>query len=96
MKRKLSVPFIVSIALIVAGFLLCVWGAWVPPKGVVDGSLLQLFGMLLGAVGLLLGFETAQMAIRKGTDAKVKMGNTEVTINNDPEESAGKPAEVDS
>lgn len=81
MKGKLSTPYIVSICLIVAGFALCAWGAWVPPKGVVDGSLLQLFGMVLGAVGLLLGFETAQMAIRKGTDASIKMGNTEVAIN---------------
>lgn len=80
MKRKLTIPYMVSIGLLIAGFALCVWGAYVPPKGVVDGSLLQLFGMLLGAVGLLLGFETAQMAIQKGTDANIKMGNTEVTI----------------
>ena len=83
MEKKLSTPFIVSICLIVSGFLLCAWGAWVPPKGVVDGSLLQVFGMVLGAVGLLLGFETAQMAIHKGTDATIKMGSTEVHIDND-------------
>lgn len=80
MKRKLSTPYIVSIGLIVAGFALCAWGAWVPPKGEVSGSLLQVFGMAIGAAGLLLGIETAQMAIQKGTDASVKMGNTEVTI----------------
>lgn len=82
MKRKLSTPYIVSIVLILAGFLLCAWGAWVPPQGVVDGSLLQVFGMAILAAGLLLGIETAQMAIHKGTDATVKVGDkVEVTIN---------------
>mgnify|MGYP003292365639 CR=1 FL=1 len=79
--RKLSTPFIVSICLIAVGLALCCWGAWVPPKGEVNGSLLKVFGMAIGAAGLLLGMETAQMAIEKGTDASVKMGNTEVTIN---------------
>lgn len=81
MKRKLSTLYIVSIGLIVVGLLLCCWGAWVPPKGEVSGSLLKVFGMAIGAACLLLGFETAQMAIGKGTDASVKIGNMEVAIN---------------
>jgi len=75
MKGKLSTPYIVSIGLIVVGLLLCCWGAYVPPKGVVDGSLLEVFGMAILAAGLLLGIETAQMAILKGTDATVKVGD---------------------
>lgn len=79
-KRKLSTPYIVSICLIAVGLALCCWGATVPPKGEVSGSLLKVFGMAIGAAGLLLGIETAQMAIERGADASVKMGNTEVTI----------------
>lgn len=58
-----------SIALIVAGF-------FVPPIGNIDGSILT-------AIGLLLAFATlyeAHIAIKKGVDAKVKHGNTELTV----------------
>ena len=58
-----------SIALIVAGFL-------TPPLAKVDGSILK-------AVGELFGFATLEVvtvAIRKGVDARVRHGKTEVTV----------------
>ena len=58
-----------SIALIVAGFL-------VPPMGSIDGSVLT-------AVGELFAFATlfeVHVAIKKGVDAKVRHGNTELTV----------------
>ena len=63
------VCLILSIGLIVAGF--CT-----PPLAKIDGSVLT-------AVGLLFAFatlEVAHIAIKRGLDAKVKHGKTEVTI----------------
>ena len=51
-------------------------GFFMPPKGAIDGSVL-IFG------GLMFAFATLFMvdrAIEKGLDAKVKHGETEVTI----------------
>lgn len=59
----------ISIALVVAGFL-------VPPTGKIDGSVLT-------AVGELFGFATLEIvliAIRKGVDATLRHGKTEVAI----------------
>lgn len=58
-----------SIALIVAGF--CV-----PPHGEIDGSVLTACGILFGFATL----EVVHIAIKRGVDAKVKHGKTEVTI----------------
>lgn len=58
-----------SIGLIVAGF--CV-----PPHGEIDGSVLTACGILFGFATL----EVVHIAIRKGVDAKVKHGSTEVTL----------------
>ncbi len=72
------VCLVMSIALIVAGFL-------TPPMAKIDGSVLT-------AVGELFGFATLEIvyhAIKKGVDAKVQHGNTSVTIgdiNNDNKE----------
>lgn len=66
---------LVTLALGITGF-------FMPPKGAIDGSVL-IFG------GLMFAFATLYMvdrAIEKGLDAKVKHGETEVTIgdlNND-------------
>lgn len=59
----------ISIALVVAGFL-------VPPTGKIDGSVLT-------AVGELFGFATLEVvyiAIKKGVDASIRHGKTEVAI----------------
>lgn len=58
-----------SIGLIVAGF--CV-----PPHGEIDGSVLTACGILFAFATL----EVVHIAIRKGVDAKVKHGQTEVTV----------------
>ena len=62
---------VVSIGLIVGGF-------FVPPTGVIDGSVLQ-------AVGLLLGFATlAQLpvVISSAKSAKITHGDTTIEIEN--------------
>ena len=63
------VCLILSIGLIVAGF--CV-----PPHGEIDGSVLTACGILFGFATL----EVVHIAIRKGVDAKVRHGQTELTV----------------
>lgn len=61
----------ISIALIVGGF--CV-----PPKGVIDGSVLKAVGELFAFAALSVGAH----AIRLGYDLKVSKGDTAIEINN--------------
>lgn len=61
----------VSIALIVGGF-------FVPPKGVIDGSVLKAVGELFAFAALSVGAH----AIRLGYDLKVSKGDTAIEINN--------------
>lgn len=62
----------VSIALIVGGF-------FVPPMGMIDGSVLTAVGELIVFPALAFGFR----AIELGYDAKFTHGNTTVEINNE-------------
>lgn len=59
----------VSIGLLVAGFT-------IPPTGVIDGSVLTAVGELFAFASLF----TVADAISKGIDAKIKHGNTSLTI----------------
>lgn len=68
----LKILTVTSICLIVAGF--CV-----PPTGVVDGSVLIATGILAGFGAM---FEAGH-AIDKGLDAKVKIKDIELQIDND-------------
>lgn len=61
----------VSIALIVGGF-------FVPPMGVIDGSVLKAVGELFAFAALAVGAH----AIRLGYDLKVSKGDTAIEINN--------------
>lgn len=65
----------VAVCLIVGGF-------FVPPMGVIDGSVLTASGELLGFGVLFL----AWYAIEKGMDAKITHGNTSVEVTNDEAE----------
>ena len=71
---------IFSICIILIGVALGVAGFFIPPFGVIDGSIISFFGELLVAVGILMGWDTIKVAIKKGADATVKVGNTEVSI----------------
>lgn len=59
----------ITIGLFVAGF--CV-----PPHGEIDGSILTAGGILFAFATL----ETVHVALKKGVDAKVKHGQTELTV----------------
>lgn len=66
------ISLFVSICLIVGGF-------FVPPTGVIDGSVLTAVGELFAFPTLAFGFR----AIELGYDFKASHGNTTVEINNE-------------
>ena len=66
------VCFFVSVGLIIGGF-------FVPPMGVIDGSVLTAVGELLLFPTLLYGFR----AIELGYNIKFSKGNTSIEVNDD-------------
>lgn len=71
-KIILAILTTISVGLIVAGF-------FVPPLGVVNGSVLTAVGEIFGFSALWVGVA----ALEKGTDVTVRHNNTEININND-------------
>ena len=70
-----AVCFIISVALLIAGFLL-------PPMGVIDGSVLTAIGELLLFPVVIYGFR----AIELGLEVKIQKGDTMVEIHKDDDE----------
>ena len=66
-----AVTLAVSVALVVAGFL-------VPPTGVIDGSVLKAVGELLAFAALAVGGH----ALTLGYDLKLQKGETKIELNN--------------
>lgn len=70
-----TITTFVAIGLFIAGF-------FVPPMGVIDGSVLK-------AAGILLGFASVAqvpMLARHGTDVTIQHGQTKLSVNNpDPD-----------
>lgn len=62
----------IAVGLIVASF-------FIPPTGVIDGSVLAAVGEVFAFAALFMAWE----ALDKGIDAKVTHGNTTIELNND-------------
>ena len=62
----------IAVLLIIASF-------FVPPHGVVDGSVLAAVGELFAFAALFMGWE----AMERGVDAKITHGNTTIDLKND-------------
>jgi hypothetical protein len=73
-KKIFYVCLVMSIALMVASFLL-------PPQGVIDPSVLTATGILFGFAALAV----AGQNLANGKDVKMKKGDLEVTIDDDKE-----------
>ena len=67
------VSFLVSIALTIAGF-------YVPPRGVIDGSVLTAIGELMGGVTLVEFVINIPKYLETGVKAKIQKGDTVVAI----------------
>ena len=74
-KICFAVCFLVSVGLIIGGFI-------VPPMGIIDGSVLTSVGELLLFPTLLYGFR----AIELGLEIKFQKGETSIEIHKDLEE----------
>lgn len=67
-----SIFAIIGVILIIAGF-------WVPPLGVIDGSVLQGSGIILGFTALFK-IESIVESIAEGRKVTFKHNNTEIEI----------------
>lgn len=67
-----AICFVISVILLIAGFLL-------PPMGVIDGSVLTAVGELLLFPVIIYGFR----AIELGLEVKIQKGDTSVEIHKD-------------
>jgi sugar phosphate permease len=67
-----AICFFISVALLIAGFLL-------PPMGIIDGSVLTAVGELLLFPVVIYGFR----AIELGLEVKIQKGDTSVEIHKD-------------
>ena len=70
-----AICFVISVLLIIAGFL-------IPPMGVIDGSVLTAVGELLLFPVVIYGFR----AIELGLEVKIQKGDTSVEIHKDDED----------
>jgi hypothetical protein len=73
-----AVCFIISVALLIVGFLL-------PPMGVIDGSVLTAVGELLLFPVIIYGFR----AIELGLEVKIQKGDVAVEIHKDDDQTEG-------
>lgn len=73
-----AICFMVSVVLLIAGFIL-------PPMGVIDGSVLTAVGELLIFPVIVYGFR----AIELGLEVKFVKGDASVTITKDDDDSEG-------
>lgn len=71
-KIAAAVLSFIAVGLIIASF-------FVPPMGVVDGSVLAAVGEIFAFAALFAVWE----AVDKGIDAKIVHGNTTITIDGD-------------
>lgn len=76
---KSSVLFTITTLLAIALF---VGGFFVPPMGVIDGSVLKAGGILLGFGSVAQVPELA----RRGTDVTIQHGQTSLSVNNPDKE----------
>jgi len=67
-----AICFVISVLLIIVGFLL-------PPMGVIDGSVLTAVGEILLFPVIIYGFR----AIELGLEVKIQKGDTSVEIHKD-------------
>ena len=77
-RLTFAICFFVSVGLIIGGF-------FVPPMGVIDGSVLTAVGELLLFPTLLYGFRAVELGMR----VKFQKGETSVSIDKGREEGGG-------
>lgn len=82
MKGKLNTMQWIAVSMIAVGVILFCISFYLPPAGVIDPSVIKAFGEILGAVGLMMAWDTLRAAIDKGIDTTVKHNGTEIEVHN--------------
>ena len=77
--RKCKLCTITFIVCLITSISLIVGGFFVPPMGIIDGSVLTAVGELVAFPALAFG----SRAIELGYDMKINHGNTSVEVSND-------------
>lgn len=83
MKSKYDTLEVAAVVIAIAAFLLFVAGFFVPPLGVIDGSVLKAGGEMLGFVAIFFGW----YAFKNGGTAEFQHGSTSATIHGHNEQS---------
>lgn len=81
--RVVLILFCVGLAVSVT---LAFWGFCVPPKGVIDASVLQVISIIMGSITAFEGFVLGLVGIIKRKKASAKIGNIEITAEGNKEE----------
>lgn len=81
--RIVLILFCVGLAVSVT---LAFWGFCVPPKGIIDASILQVISIIMGSITAFEGFVLGFVAIIKGKKTSAKIGNIEISAENDKQE----------
>lgn len=81
MKKSVKSSRIAAIVLSAISVALIVGGFFVPPMGVIDGSVLTAVGLLLAFGALFAVID----ALAMGVDAKLTHNNTSIEVSNDEE-----------
>lgn len=85
MKKMIAgTPWYVH-ASFITSILLCVTSIFIPPYGVIDGSIIAAVGEILGGATLITFVVNIPDYIKAGINAKITHGNTSIEINPDEE-----------
>lgn len=84
-RRRFDTLEVTAVFIAVAAFSLFVAGFFVPPLGVIDGSVLKAGGEMLGFVAILFVW----YAFKHGGTASVSHGSTSATIHGNKDECDG-------
>lgn len=79
-EERCHVHKIVAIVLASIAAFLIIAGFFVPPKGRIDGSVLQAVGEIIGIISIFFAWDVIIAAIDKGVGTKWQHGNTSVSI----------------
>lgn len=71
---------IAALILLLVGIGMFIGGFFVPPLGIIDGSVITVFGELLGAIGILFAWDCTARAIMKGVETEVTHKDTTIKL----------------
>ena len=84
--KKVKITKVLTIALAIVATLLIVVGVFVHPMGIIDGSVMQGAGEIIGMITIFSAWDLISEAIHKGIEASFKRGDTSIEITKNDED----------